>query len=157
MSILVICCFSYVVLPCTNFCVFALHCDWFMNVGVHNSYERQSMLKLFSFIGDKNYNFIWLNTSALTLHVINITIVRIHWLSKSQYSFFENLLLGYIGKKDDDLIRFAGDEILVPRAKELTLNVIVRLSIYIWALRIQGMSANYEGFCRVHDSLEETT
>jgi hypothetical protein len=30
-------------------------------------------------------------------------------------------------------------------------NAIVRLSVYIWALRSQGMSANFEGFCRVHE------
>jgi hypothetical protein len=34
---------------------------------------------------------------------------------------------------------------------QLTLNAIVRLSIYIWALRSQGKSANAEGFYRVHE------
>jgi hypothetical protein len=34
---------------------------------------------------------------------------------------------------------------------QLTPNVIVRLSVYIWALRSQGMSANAEAFCRVHE------
>jgi hypothetical protein len=34
---------------------------------------------------------------------------------------------------------------------QLTLNAIVRLSVYIWALRSQGMSANAKGFCRVHE------
>jgi hypothetical protein len=34
---------------------------------------------------------------------------------------------------------------------QLTLNAIVRLSVYIWALRSQGKSANAEGFCRVHE------
>jgi hypothetical protein len=34
---------------------------------------------------------------------------------------------------------------------QLTLNAIVRLSEYIWALRSQVMSANAEGFCRVHE------
>jgi hypothetical protein len=93
--------------------------------------------------------------------------------------------LGYFGKKDDELIRFAGDEI-VPESKEdevivfksffragvwyplyemisevlkkfeiylhqLTPNAIVRLNVYIWALRSQGVSANAEGFCRVHE------
>jgi hypothetical protein len=33
----------------------------------------------------------------------------------------------------------------------LTPNVIVRLSVYIWALRSQGMSPNAEAFCRVHE------
>jgi hypothetical protein len=33
----------------------------------------------------------------------------------------------------------------------LTPNAIVRLSVYIWALRSQGMSANAEAFCRVHE------
>jgi hypothetical protein len=33
---------------------------------------------------------------------------------------------------------------------QLTPNAIVRLSVYIWALRSQGKSANAEGFCRVH-------
>jgi hypothetical protein len=32
---------------------------------------------------------------------------------------------------------------------QLTRNAIVRLSVYIWALRCQGMSANAEGLCRV--------
>jgi hypothetical protein len=31
---------------------------------------------------------------------------------------------------------------------QLTPNAIVRLSVYIWALRSQGISANAEGFCR---------
>jgi hypothetical protein len=34
---------------------------------------------------------------------------------------------------------------------QLTPNAIVRLSGYIWALRSQGMSANAEAFCRVHE------
>lgn len=34
---------------------------------------------------------------------------------------------------------------------QLTPNAIVRLSIYMWVLRIQGMSANVECFCRVHE------
>jgi hypothetical protein len=33
---------------------------------------------------------------------------------------------------------------------QLTPNAIVRLIVYIWALRNQGMSANVEAFCRVH-------
>jgi hypothetical protein len=34
---------------------------------------------------------------------------------------------------------------------QLTPNAIVRLSVYIWALQSQGMSANVEGLCRVHE------
>jgi hypothetical protein len=34
---------------------------------------------------------------------------------------------------------------------QLTPNAIVRLSVYIWALRSQGKSANAERFCRVHE------
>jgi hypothetical protein len=34
---------------------------------------------------------------------------------------------------------------------QLTLNAIVKLSVYIWALRSQGMSANVEAFCEVHE------
>ena len=34
---------------------------------------------------------------------------------------------------------------------QLTSNAIVTLSVYIWALRSQGKSANAEGFCRVHE------
>jgi hypothetical protein len=33
---------------------------------------------------------------------------------------------------------------------QLTPNAIIRHSVYIWALRSQGKSANTEGFCRVH-------
>jgi hypothetical protein len=33
---------------------------------------------------------------------------------------------------------------------QLTPNAIVRLSVYIWALRSQGRSANAEIFCRIH-------
>jgi hypothetical protein len=38
----------------------------------------------------------------------------------------------------------------------LTPNAIVRLSVYIWALRSQGMSANAKGFCRVDELHYET-
>jgi hypothetical protein len=93
--------------------------------------------------------------------------------------------LGYIGQKDDNMIRFSSDEI-VPELKndevvvfrsffrtglhfpmyemiaevlerfeiylhQLTPNAIVRLSVYIWALRRQGLSANAESFCRIHE------
>jgi hypothetical protein len=34
---------------------------------------------------------------------------------------------------------------------QLTPNTIVRLSVYIWALRSQGMSPNAEAFCIVHE------
>jgi hypothetical protein len=35
--------------------------------------------------------------------------------------------------------------------RQLTPNAIVRLSVYIWALRSQGMSPNVEAFSRVHE------
>jgi hypothetical protein len=93
--------------------------------------------------------------------------------------------LGYFGKNDDNLIRFAGEEIVLePKDDEVvvfksffcarlrfllyemidevlkrfeiylhqvTPNAIVRLSVYIWALRSQGRSANAKGFCKVHE------
>ena len=34
---------------------------------------------------------------------------------------------------------------------QLTPNAIVRLSVFIWALRSQGMSPDAEAFCRVHE------
>jgi hypothetical protein len=34
---------------------------------------------------------------------------------------------------------------------QLTPNAIVRLNVFIWALQSQGMSADAEAFCRVHD------
>jgi hypothetical protein len=34
---------------------------------------------------------------------------------------------------------------------QLTPNAIVRLSVYIWALRSQGVEPFAEGFCRVHE------
>jgi hypothetical protein len=34
---------------------------------------------------------------------------------------------------------------------QLTPNAIVRLSVFIWALRSQGMDAKAEAFCRVHE------
>jgi hypothetical protein len=92
---------------------------------------------------------------------------------------------GYFGENDDDLVQFAGEEVISePRDDEvvvfksffraglrfplyemigevlkkfeiylhqLTPNGIVRLSVYIWALRSQGKSASAEGFCRVHE------
>jgi hypothetical protein len=98
--------------------------------------------------------------------------------------------LCYFGENDNELIRFAGQEI-IPEPKEdevvvfksffgaglrsplyemvgevlkkfeiylhqLTPNAIVRLSVYIWALRSQGKSANAEGFCWVHELHYET-
>jgi hypothetical protein len=34
---------------------------------------------------------------------------------------------------------------------QLTPNAIVRLSVFIWALRSKGMSPDAEAFCRVHE------
>jgi hypothetical protein len=34
---------------------------------------------------------------------------------------------------------------------QLTPNAIVRLNVFIWALRSQGMSPDAEAFCRVHE------
>jgi hypothetical protein len=39
---------------------------------------------------------------------------------------------------------------------QLTPNAIVRLSVYIWALRSQGKNVNAEGFCRVHELYYQT-
>jgi hypothetical protein len=39
---------------------------------------------------------------------------------------------------------------------QLTSNAIVRLSVYIWARRSQGKSANAEGFCWVHKLYYQT-
>jgi hypothetical protein len=35
--------------------------------------------------------------------------------------------------------------------RQLTPNAIVRLNVFIWALRRQGMSPDAEAFCRVHE------
>jgi hypothetical protein len=93
--------------------------------------------------------------------------------------------LWYFGENDDELVQFAGEEVVLePRNEEvvdfksffraglrfplhkmigevlkkfeiylhqLTLNTIVRLGMYIWALWSQGKTANGEGFCRVHE------
>jgi hypothetical protein len=39
---------------------------------------------------------------------------------------------------------------------QLTPNAIVRLNIFIWALRSQGMDPNAEAFCRVHEMHYQT-
>jgi hypothetical protein len=39
---------------------------------------------------------------------------------------------------------------------QLTPNAIVRLSVYIWALRSQGVEPFVEGFCRVHELYYQT-
>jgi hypothetical protein len=39
---------------------------------------------------------------------------------------------------------------------QLTPNAVVRLSVFIWALRSQGMDANAEAFCRVHELHHQT-
>jgi hypothetical protein len=39
---------------------------------------------------------------------------------------------------------------------QLTPNAIVRLSVYIWALRSQGVEPFAEGFCRVHEMHYQT-
>ena len=39
---------------------------------------------------------------------------------------------------------------------QLTPNAIVRLSIFFWALRSQGMDPNAEAFCRVHELYYQT-
>ena len=89
--------------------------------------------------------------------------------------------LGYFGEAESKLVRFAGEEVVPePKEDEvvvfrvglqfplydmigevlknfeiylhqLTPNAIVKLSVHIWALQSQGMSANAEGFCRVHE------
>jgi hypothetical protein len=93
--------------------------------------------------------------------------------------------LGYFGKADRKLVRFAGeettptpkdDEVVVFKSyfraglrfplnemigevlknfeiylHQLTPNAIVRLNIFIWALRSQGTDPNAEAFCRVHE------
>jgi hypothetical protein len=93
--------------------------------------------------------------------------------------------LGYFGENEDELIRFAGEDmVLEPKEDEvvvfksfsraglwfpfynmigevlkifeiylhqLTPNAIVRLSVYIWALRSQGKSSNAKGFYHVHE------
>jgi hypothetical protein len=93
--------------------------------------------------------------------------------------------LGYFGKAESKLVRFAGEEV-IPEPKDdeiiffksffraglrfplhemieevlknfekyfhqFTPNAIVRLSVYIWALRSKGMSPNVEAFCWVHE------
>lgn len=39
---------------------------------------------------------------------------------------------------------------------QLTPNAIVRLSIYIWTVRSQGVSASAEAFCRIHEPHYQT-
>jgi hypothetical protein len=39
---------------------------------------------------------------------------------------------------------------------QLTPNAIVRLSVFIWALRSQGIDPNAEAFCRVHELYYQT-
>jgi hypothetical protein len=84
--------------------------------------------------------------------------------------------LGYFSEAKKELIRFGGEEITLKPEKnevvvfksffkaglrfllngmiylhQLTPNAIVRLSVYIWALRSQGVEPFAEGFCRMHE------
>jgi hypothetical protein len=86
--------------------------------------------------------------------------------------------LGYFSEAKKELVRFGGrkDEVVVFKSffkaglrfplnkmiadvlkkfgiylHQLTPNAIVRLSVYIWALRSQGVEPFAEGFCRVHE------
>jgi hypothetical protein len=93
--------------------------------------------------------------------------------------------LGYFREAEKKLIRFAGEETTpTPRSDEvivfkknwfslnemigevldnyeiylhqLTPNATIRLSVFIWALRSQGMDPNAEAFCRVHELYYQT-
>jgi hypothetical protein len=84
--------------------------------------------------------------------------------------------LGYFSEAKKELILFGGEEITPKPEKnevvvfksffkaglrfllnemiylhQLTPNAIVRLSVYIWALRSQGVEPFAEGFCRMHE------
>jgi hypothetical protein len=87
--------------------------------------------------------------------------------------------LGYFSEAKKELVRFGGEEITPKPEKDevvvfksffkaglrfpdvlkkfeiylhqLTPNAIVRLSVYIWALRSQGVEPFAEGFCRIHE------
>jgi hypothetical protein len=65
--------------------------------------------------------------------------------------------LGYFGEAEKKLIHFGGEEI-TPKPEnfeiylhQLTPNAIVRLNVFIWALRSQGVEPLAEAFCRVHE------
>jgi hypothetical protein len=55
------------------------------------------------------------------------------------------LSLGYLSEAKKELKKFG------IYLHQLTPNAIVRLSVYIWALRSQGVEPFAEGFCRVHE------
>jgi hypothetical protein len=60
-------------------------------------------------------------------------------------SFFKAGLRFLLNKMIDDVLNKFGIYL-----HQLTPNTIVRLSVYIWALRSQGVEPFGEGFCRVH-------
>jgi hypothetical protein len=61
-------------------------------------------------------------------------------------SFFKAGLRFPLNKMIDDVLKKFGIYL-----HQLTPNAIVRLSVYIWALRSQGVEPFAEGFCRVHE------
>jgi hypothetical protein len=61
-------------------------------------------------------------------------------------SFFKAGLRFPLNKMIDDVLKKFGIHL-----HQLTPNAIVRLSVYIWALRIQGVEPFAEGFFRVHE------
>jgi hypothetical protein len=61
-------------------------------------------------------------------------------------SFFKASLRFPLNKMIADVLKKFGIYL-----HQLTPNTIVRLSVYIWALRSQGVEPFAEGFCRVHE------
>jgi hypothetical protein len=61
-------------------------------------------------------------------------------------SFFKSGLRFPLNKMIADVLKKFGIYL-----HQLTPNAIVRLSVYIWALRSQGVEPFGEGFCRVHE------
>ena len=91
------------------------------------------------YVGDSESKLVWFSGEEITPEPREDEVIVFKSFFRAGLRFPLNDMIGEVLKNFEIYLH------------QLTPNAIVRLSVYIWALRSQGIDVNAEAFCRVHE------
>jgi hypothetical protein len=97
------------------------------------------MMRKVGYFGEAESKLVWFAGEEIVPEPKEDEVVIFKSFFRTGFRFHLNDMIGEVLKNFEIYLHL------------LTPNAIVRISVFIWALRSQGMSVNAEAFCRVHE------
>jgi hypothetical protein len=101
--------------------------------------DDMTMMKKLGYFGESESKLVWFAGEEVIMEPREDKVIVFKSFFRAGLRFPLNDMIGEVLKNFEIYLH------------QLTPNAIARLSVFIWALRSQGMDANVEAFCRVHE------